>query len=106
CDRAPKSDASINWALLATSLIPPPFFGATPRQSKDGGAAFDLPTGASGTQRMARARSLSAARPTLVLMSEPHGAFGQDTFGRAAERGARFFGTPQYIIGQTFVVIA
>jgi uncharacterized membrane protein len=39
-------------------------------------------------------------------MSEPHGAFGQDTFGRAAERGARFFGTPQYIIGQTFVVIA
>jgi uncharacterized membrane protein len=35
-----------------------------------------------------------------------HGAFGQDTFGRAAERAARFFGTPQYIIGQTLVVIA
>jgi uncharacterized membrane protein len=35
-----------------------------------------------------------------------HGAFGQDTFGRTAERAARFFGTPQYIIGQTLVVIA
>jgi uncharacterized membrane protein len=37
----------------------------------------------------------------------PHlqGAFGQDAFGRAAEAGARFFGTPQYIVGQTIVVI-
>jgi uncharacterized membrane protein len=34
-----------------------------------------------------------------------HGAFGSDTFGRIAERIARFFGTPQYIIGQTIVVI-
>jgi uncharacterized membrane protein len=40
-----------------------------------------------------------AARP------EHHGAFGQDAFGRGAERAARFFGTPQYIIGQTLVVI-
>jgi uncharacterized membrane protein len=38
---------------------------------------------------------------------EPHhGAFGQDAFGRAAERAARFFGTPGYLIGQTVVVIA
>jgi uncharacterized membrane protein len=35
-----------------------------------------------------------------------HSAFGEDPFGRAAERAARFFGTPQYIIGQTIVVIA
>jgi uncharacterized membrane protein len=35
-----------------------------------------------------------------------HGAFGQDAFGRRAERAARFFGTPQYIIGQTLIVIA
>ena len=35
-----------------------------------------------------------------------HGAFGEDPFGRAAERAARFFGTPRYIIGQTLVVIA
>ena len=32
--------------------------------------------------------------------------FGDDTFGRFAERAARFFGTPKYIIGQTLVVIA
>jgi len=38
-------------------------------------------------------------------MPQQHGAFGQDSFGRAAERAARFFGTPQYIIGQTIVVI-
>jgi uncharacterized membrane protein len=36
---------------------------------------------------------------------EHHGAFGQDAFGRRAERLARFFGTPQYILGQTIVVI-
>jgi uncharacterized membrane protein len=38
----------------------------------------------------------------------PHarGAFGDDAFGRAAERTARFFGTPRYIIGQTLVVAA
>ena len=34
------------------------------------------------------------------------GAFGADRFGMLAERGARFFGTPRYIIGQTLVVIA
>jgi uncharacterized membrane protein len=33
-------------------------------------------------------------------------AFGDDTFGRFAERLARFFGTPRYIFGQTVVVIA
>jgi uncharacterized membrane protein len=37
---------------------------------------------------------------------EHHGAFGQDAFGRYAEGAARFFGTPQYIVGQTIVVIA
>jgi uncharacterized membrane protein len=37
----------------------------------------------------------------------PHvpSAFGEDAFGRRAERAARFFGTPQYIAGQTLVVI-
>ena len=38
-------------------------------------------------------------------MEQHHGAFGQDAFGRGAERAARFFGTPTYIIGQTIVVI-
>ena len=31
-------------------------------------------------------------------------AFGDDPFGRFAEKTARFFGTPRYIIGQTIVV--
>jgi len=34
-----------------------------------------------------------------------HGAFGEDTFGRVSEKIARFFGTPQYIIGQSVVVV-
>jgi uncharacterized membrane protein len=39
------------------------------------------------------------------VSEQQHGAFGQDPFGRAAEKAARFFGTPQYIVGQTIVVI-
>jgi len=42
----------------------------------------------------------------LIISEAHHGAFGADRFGRIAERIARFFGTPQYIIGQTIVVIA
>jgi uncharacterized membrane protein len=34
-----------------------------------------------------------------------HGTFGDDPFGRGAERVARFFGTPRYIIVQTGIVI-
>lgn len=34
-----------------------------------------------------------------------HGAFGNDRFGVAAERFARFFGTPRFIIGQTVLVV-
>jgi uncharacterized membrane protein len=34
-----------------------------------------------------------------------HGAFGDDAFGRGAEKLARFFGTPRYILGQTIVVV-
>src|SRR2546425_11326928 len=37
--------------------------------------------------------------------AELHGAFGQDTFGKRAEALARLFGTPNYILGQTIVVI-
>ena len=39
-----------------------------------------------------------------AVADQHHGAFGNDAFGRAAERAARFFGTPQYIIGQTILV--
>jgi uncharacterized membrane protein len=31
--------------------------------------------------------------------------FGRDAFGRYAEGAARFFGTPQYIVGQTIAVV-
>lgn len=41
----------------------------------------------------------------MPTSEQPHGAFGQDAFGRYAESAARFFGTPQYIAGQTIVVI-
>jgi uncharacterized membrane protein len=34
-----------------------------------------------------------------------HSAFGEDAFGRWAERAARFFGTPQYIVGQSVLVV-
>jgi uncharacterized membrane protein len=39
------------------------------------------------------------------MAPEHHGAFGQDAFGRGAEKVARFFGTPQYILGQTIIVL-
>jgi uncharacterized membrane protein len=34
-----------------------------------------------------------------------HGAFGNDRFGVTAERFARFFGAPRFIIGQTVLVV-
>ena len=34
-----------------------------------------------------------------------HGAFGNDRFGVLAERFARFFGTPTFILGQTVIVV-
>jgi uncharacterized membrane protein len=34
-----------------------------------------------------------------------HGTFGNDRFGILAERFARFFGTPRFIIGQTVIVV-
>ena len=48
-----------------------------------------------------------ALDPLRHLKSRDHsrGAFGDDPFGRAAETGARFFGTPGYILGQTLVVV-
>jgi len=39
------------------------------------------------------------------MAAERHSPFGQDAFGRRAERTARFFGTPQYILGQSIIVV-
>ncbi len=52
-------------------------------------------------ERGAEAPSRSEPHRRVAL----HGAFGNDTFGRLAERAARFFGTPQYIVGQTVAVL-
>jgi uncharacterized membrane protein len=48
----------------------------------------------------------SGAFSSLGSVSEQRGAFGDDPFGRRAEKLARFFGTPRYIAGQTLVVAA
>ena len=42
-------------------------------------------------------------RPEYHAVSQ-QSAFGEDAFGRYAEGAARFFGTPQYIVGQTVLV--
>jgi uncharacterized membrane protein len=47
-----------------------------------------------------------AASELEHLRAELHSAFGNDAFGRLAEKAARFFGTPQYILGQTVAVLA
>src|SRR5262249_35693701 len=41
---------------------------------------------------------------SMPMAPEHHGAFGQDPFGRGAEKVARFFDPPQYTGGRTFVV--
>ncbi len=48
----------------------------------------------------------AAKQPGQHQHAELRGAFGNDAFGRLAEKAARFFGTPQYIVGQTVAVIA
>jgi uncharacterized membrane protein len=39
------------------------------------------------------------------VVEERHSPFGRDRFGRAAEASARFFGTPQYILAQSVLVV-
>jgi uncharacterized membrane protein len=38
------------------------------------------------------------------MSNHVHAPFGSDRFGQAAERFARFFGTPRFILGQTLLV--
>jgi uncharacterized membrane protein len=42
---------------------------------------------------------------TITQRAHRVSPFGEDAFGRKAEAAARFFGTPQYILGQTVIVI-
>jgi uncharacterized membrane protein len=44
--------------------------------------------------------------PRARVPVDHHSAFGGDSFGRQAERFARFFGTPAFILGQTAIVAA
>jgi uncharacterized membrane protein len=39
------------------------------------------------------------------VSDDRHSPFGPDRFGRAAEKAARFFGTPAYIVGQSIAVV-
>lgn len=39
-------------------------------------------------------------------MADRHRPFGSDRLGILAERFARFFGTPRFIVGQTVIIIA
>lgn len=50
---------------------------------------------------------MTGAAPTRQTHTPEHlrGAFGNDAFGRMAERGARSFGTPKYIVGQSLIVV-
>jgi uncharacterized membrane protein len=59
-----------------------------------------------GPQGVAVRSSASPGRVVAARSEKHHGTFGHDAFGRGAERAARFFGTPEYIFGQTVVVIA
>src|SRR5712692_4388569 len=50
---------------------------------------------------------MSASDPLRFHRQSEHlaGAFGSDPFGQVAERVARFFGTPKYILGQSVIVV-
>jgi len=50
---------------------------------------------------------MSASDPLRFHRQSEHlaGAFGADRFGQVAERVARFFGTPKYILGQSVIVV-
>jgi uncharacterized membrane protein len=49
---------------------------------------------------------VASFRPNFRPVQHTQSAFGEDAFGRWAEAAARFFGTPQYIVGQSVIVVA
>jgi hypothetical protein len=46
----------------------------------------------------------TGASASRRMPSHLHSPFGTDRFGKGAERFARFFGTPKFILGQTVLV--
>src|SRR5438128_4410830 len=55
---------------------------------------------------VSKGRVAEAASELEHRHAELHSAFGNDAFGQIAEKAARFFGTPQYILGQPVAVLA
>ena len=55
-------------------------------------------------------RSLSSRRERYLRFYDPHlhlsAPFGSDWFGRKAEKFARLFGTPAFLLTQTAIVVA
>lgn len=54
-------------------------------------------------RRTSQRRTMTERDPTHSR-HRGHGPFGEGDFGRLAERFARFFGTPKFIVGQTVLV--
>ena len=54
---------------------------------------------------MGTVASQASAATDKVLPADHHRPFGGDAFGVQAERFARFFGTPTFILGQTALVL-
>jgi uncharacterized membrane protein len=63
-------------------------------------------TQACGASVRARSTRVTDHDRRRIAADHLHSPFGNDTFGQLAERFARFFGTPQFIIGQTVLVAA
>jgi uncharacterized membrane protein len=53
----------------------------------------------------AEAHAAPGTSPVPAAPDDHHSPFGGDSFGREAERFARFFGTPTFILGQTLIVL-
>jgi uncharacterized membrane protein len=84
-------------------MVPAPTRNTTLRERAKAGQAAGAAWGATTSGRRRSLRRVDAAAPAHP--HRLHGAFGDDAFGRFAERTARIFGTPQYIVGQTVVVV-
>src|SRR5712692_4804150 len=72
-----------------------------PARRRRASSPYSLPRGCARVKEGRSARD----RRELALVPHETSAFGEDAFGRRAEAAARFFGTPQYIAGQTVAVV-
>ena len=87
--------------VRATALVRPQALAFADSRGGAGSNGENTPAMVSADPEAESANELERPR-----REEPHGAFGNDAFGRLAEKAARFFGTPQYVGGQTIAVLA